>query len=257
MERFEVEQIFENVKRIYLDQIPPSPTPTAYILGGQPSSGKSSLDRISFNSSNVLIINGDLYRGHHPKNKELLKDVMSYSEKTQIFSNVFTERLIEESIKRRLSVSVEGTMRRSEVVKQTVDVFKNANYRVELVCIAAPKEFTAINLFHRYAGEIQFKGTGRLADINSHDEACGGLLATLDDVYTAKIADRIRLYDIFGRTLVADYQNKNGHWNISTKPSEVVLRSRTKQLADSSLGIMFVKKRNRCFSLYPRTGYQK
>ena len=50
---------------------------------------------------------------------------------------MFTEGLIAEAIRNRLSVSVEGTMRRSEVVANTAKQFKKAGYKVELICISA------------------------------------------------------------------------------------------------------------------------
>lgn len=165
MERIEVERIFNEVKDELLKNTRSASKPIVYILGGQGSSGKSSLGKVAFNSSNLLQVDGDLYRGLHPDASILIKEPLTYSEKTQIFSNVFTEGLIEEAIKRRISLSIEGTMRRSEVVQRTIDKFKNASFRVELVCIIAPEELTAINLHYRYAKEIEFKGEGRLADI--------------------------------------------------------------------------------------------
>lgn len=75
---------------------------------------------------------------HHPRYDELLSDPIAFSSETQNFSNVFTEGLIAEAIRNRLSVSVEGTMRRSDVVANTAKQFKKAGYKVELICISAP-----------------------------------------------------------------------------------------------------------------------
>ena len=231
MDRNSVLALFEQLKDQLLSVKPAHSIPTAYILGGQPSSGKSSLAKIAQTEEpNLLLINGDEYRVHHPRYDELLSDPIAFSRETQIFSNVFTEGLIAEAIRNRLSVSVEGTMRRGEVVADTAKQFKKAGYKVELICISAPYEFTAINLFSRFAGEVQSLGNGRLADFESHHQACIGIPKTLDDAYEDKNIDRIRLYSIFGIDLIADYKRVNGDWSINVKPSDIIVASRNAQL---------------------------
>lgn len=231
MDRNSVLALFEQLKDQLLSVKSAHSTPTAYILGGQPSSGKSSLAKIAQTEEpNLLLINGDEYRVHHPRHDELLSDPIAFSRETQIFSNVFTEGLIAEAIRNRLSVSVEGTMRRSDVVADTAKQFKKAGYKVELICISAPYEFTAINLFSRFAGEVQSLGNGRLADFESHHQACIGIPKTLDDAYENNNIDRIRLYSIFGIDLVADYKRVNGQWPIKEKPSDIIAASRNAQL---------------------------
>ena len=69
-------------------------SPIAFILGGQPASGKSGLARAilrQFPDKDFLFVNGDIYREFHPKAKELIKHPDSYSAETQLFSNFFTE----------------------------------------------------------------------------------------------------------------------------------------------------------------------
>jgi Ni2+-binding GTPase involved in maturation of urease and hydrogenase len=104
MQRVEVERIFEDTKDFLLRGLTRNEAPIAIILGGQPASGKSQLTlSAQENHPNVkfLIVNGDLFRVHHPQYEDLIKDPLSYSEKTQIFSNVFTEKLIQEAQKNR------------------------------------------------------------------------------------------------------------------------------------------------------------
>lgn len=238
----EAKKLFERRKYSYTSGILPSNKPVAYILGGQPSSGKSSLSNFYQDELNTLVINGDLYRGLHPNYNELVAQPLTYSRETQLLSNVFTEGLIDEAILNRVSVSVEGTMRRSEVVEATIDKFKDADFFVELLCIAAPKEYTAINLYYRYANELVLKGEGRLADIKSHNEAYEGILSTLDQAFYSKKADRIRLYEIFGRRQIIDYQKKGEQWSIQELPSSIVKKSRYSQLLDTSLALRMVEK---------------
>ena len=114
MLRFEVESIFEREKKNILRGLYSSNNPVAILLGGQPASGKTQLAlRVQEQNPkiNFLVVSGDEFRAYHPEALELIKDSSTYSEKTQIFSNVFTEKLIEESINQKFNMIVEGTMR--------------------------------------------------------------------------------------------------------------------------------------------------
>ena len=98
MQRYEVEAIFEQKKDGLFEDINiSSQKPIAIILGGQPACGKSTLINVAKKDHpnlDFLTVNGDLYRPFHP-NKELIKDPIKYPIETQIFSSVFTEKLIE------------------------------------------------------------------------------------------------------------------------------------------------------------------
>jgi len=125
MQRCDVEVVFEERKKFLIRDCVTSSNPVAIILGGQPASGKSYLTKVAENEHEneiFLIINGDDYRAYHPEHDALVKDVAHYSEKTQIFSSVFTEKLIEEAVKNRFSVIIEGTMRNPETPLKTATI---------------------------------------------------------------------------------------------------------------------------------------
>ena len=97
MEAYSIEAIFEREKTDLLLGLSPQENPIAFILGGQPASGKSGLARAilrQFPDKDFLFVNGDIYREFHPKAKELIKYPDSYSAETQLFSNFFTEALL-------------------------------------------------------------------------------------------------------------------------------------------------------------------
>lgn len=239
----DVKKIFEARKDEYLRSYKTSDVPTAYILGGQPASGKSSMvSNLLIDNPNTLFINGDLYRRYAPNHQELIQDPDNYSAKTQIFSNIFTEGLISEAIKQHLNISIEGTMRNPSVALRSADMLRKAGYRVEFHVISTPKEFTSINLFHRYKQEIKVFGTGRLADINSHDAACSGIPLTLDEAFDKKAVDRIAIYNLYGTQLQRDYILTKGEWNVKDNPSNFIHKSREQQLQDKSLIHLFINR---------------
>ena len=81
---------------------------------------------------------------------------------------------------------VEGTMRNPQVPYNTAKMFKENGYEVEILAISAPSVFTELGLYNRYQEEINFQGWGRLAEIESHNLAVSGILASLDLLYNEK-----------------------------------------------------------------------
>jgi hypothetical protein len=237
MQRFEVERIFEEEKENILEGLHSSDNPVAILLGGQPASGKSRLTtRAQENhpEKDFLIINGDKFRAYHPGYSELVKDVLAYSEKTQIFSNVFTEKLIEEAQKRKLNVIVEGTMRNRDVPLNTAKTFKDARFRVEAYAISAPDLFSEIGIYSRYQKEVDATGSGRLSDIHSHNEAVKGLIFSVNALFHNNAVDKIVIYSFGSEKKIKDY-NLDGHdrsWNCHLPPGDVIRQSREMQLND-------------------------
>lgn len=197
MDLYKVNEIYREKRKGLLRNLTSQNTPIAFILGGQPASGKSKLAKeftSKFSNNNILFVNGDIYREFHPNLQELIKNPLYYSKETQIFSNIFTENLIQEAIENKYNIMVEGTMRNPQVPFNTVKMFKKNGYIVEILSISAPSIFTELGLYNRYQEEINFQGWGRLAEIESHNSAVNGVLDSLDLLYKEKVADKISIY---------------------------------------------------------------
>lgn len=235
MQRSEVLSLFEEKKTEFFRDVTSDVAPVGILLGGQAAVGKGQLNLWAekfFKEKSFLSINGDNYRSRHPQFNELRRNVWSYSNETQIFSNVFTEKLIEESVDRRVSIVIEGTMRNPEVPLKTSGFLRKSGYGTAAFAISAPREFSLMNIFSRYYREIVSKGFGRMVDIGSHNSAIAGLPVSLDRLYVEKAVDRICIFDCFARNLVAEYRLSNGKWDSNVLPSEVIQASRERQLKD-------------------------
>jgi adenylate kinase family enzyme len=244
MERLEVERIFEKVKTALWDYSPACDMPVACILGGQSSSGKSYLTKVIENKSkgiDFMMINGDLFRVFHPEYEKLADDISTFSANTQIFSNVFTEKLIEASIEKRLNVVIEGTMRNSEVPLHTANLYKKAGFRIEAYIIAAPSQFTEIGIFHRFQKEIEKNGIGRLAEISAHNAAVSGLLVSVDELYRKSAVDKIEIYSYLAENKIVEYNFDGKNWNNDILPSVIIEKSRQNQLANKEMVAQMLK----------------
>jgi adenylate kinase family enzyme len=238
MQRAEVEQIFEDLKDSLLFGLIKSETPIAILLGGQPAAGKSQLTlRAQENHPNqkFLIVNGDLFRAHHPQHEQLIKEPLTYSEKTQIFSTVFTEKLIQEAQKNTFNIIVEGTMRNKDVPLSTAKIFKDAGFRVEAYVIAAPETFSEIGIYNRYQNEVKLAGNGRLADIHLHNEAVKLLPYSVESLFRNDAVDRISIYSFGAQQNLKNYDFDGNKWNCYLSPADFIKQAREKQLNDKDL----------------------
>ncbi|WP_304347318.1 zeta toxin family protein [Capnocytophaga leadbetteri] len=244
----------EKVKSIYLDKkdkllkgIVSQEKPIAFILGGQPASGKSGLAKAilrQFPDKDFLFVNGDIYREFHPEAGELIKYPERYSAETQIFSNFFTEALIQEAITYKYNIIVEGTMRNPEVPLRTALAFRENGFGTEAFAIAAPALFTELGFYLRYQEEIDFQGYGRLADKSSHDKAVEGLLCSLDHLYTEKAVDKIHLYSYQAEKHLVTFILNKEEWDINILPSVEVIKTREKQYQDKELRLQLIERAN-------------
>lgn len=167
LDRKEIDARFETEKNELLKFCVPDSHPTAFILGGQGASGKSLLSQKLYEMFALpfLFINGDDYRAYHPKHEKLISDnIEYYSTLTQPYSNVFTKRLIQEAIKNKFNVIIEGTMRNPSVSQNTADKFKKKRFEVNVAVIAAHPLLTELNCYLRFFNEVDLKGKGRLAN---------------------------------------------------------------------------------------------
>lgn len=233
MDLHKVEEIYLRERKDLLSDLTPQEKPLAFILGGQPASGKSKLAKEfmgNFSNDNILFVNGDIYREFHPNRQELINNPLSYSKETQIFSNVFTENLIREAIENKYNIMVEGTMRNPQVPYNTAKMFKENGYEVEILAISAPSVFTELGLYNRYQEEINFQGWGRLAEIESHNSAVSGILSSLDLLYNEKAVDKIHLYSYQAEKHIVSFSLQNNEWNIDDLPSNYIIDAREIQL---------------------------
>ena len=233
MDLHKVKEIYQEEKEKLLRNLIPQEKPLAFILGGQPASGKSKLAKEfmgNFSNDNILFVNGDIYREFHPNRQELINNPLSYSKETQIFSNVFTENLIREAIENKYNIMVEGTMRNPQVPYNTAKMFKENGYEVEILAISAPSVFTELGLYNRYQEEINFQGWGRLAEIESHNSAVTGILSSLDLLYNEKAADKIHLYSYQAEKHIVSFSLQNNKWDIDDLPSNYIIDAREIQL---------------------------
>jgi len=177
--------------------------PRAYILGGQPGAGKTSLQyMIQKRNSNVIVINADAYRKFHPYFFEIQRKYGNDSPKyTQPFINQVTEQLIDELSAEHYNLIIEGTLRTATVPINTCRALKEKGYRVELHVIAVKRVISYESTLLRYEVAITQGEIPRATAKEHHDMVADAIADNLDIIYRKKEFDDIRLFDRRGKCL--------------------------------------------------------
>ena len=129
----EFNKAFNEVWKDIIENAQPNQSiPIGIVTGGLPGSGKSSfiLEAQEKLNRNIIAINGDEFRVYHPRFEKIVNlakgDFPTY---TGSFSGKMVEKVIEEAIKQRYNIIVEGTFRTADTPIKTLQSMKDNGYK--------------------------------------------------------------------------------------------------------------------------------
>ncbi|HEY4533599.1 MAG TPA: zeta toxin family protein [Fusobacterium sp.] len=191
------QEIFQETAEILSRGKQRSENPTAYILGGQPGAGKSSMvRRISLElEGNIISINGDDFRKDHPQYFELLEKYgEEYVSHTASFSGKMVRELIDFAAKNKYHTIVEGTLRGKEVPLNTSKLFHQKGYRTVLQVLCVEPELSYQSTLSRYV-EMKRRGmVARMTAKSHHDKVVAAILENVSQIYLSKEFDEIEIF---------------------------------------------------------------
>lgn len=172
--------------------------PIAYVLGGQPGAGKTTIHNMlhKMYEENIVSINADEYRIYHPKFKEIQQvygnESVNYTGK---FSGKMTENLIEDLSNEKYNLIVEGTLRDKNVPLKTEKLLKEKGYRTELSVIVVKPEISYLSTKLRYEQMYSIGEDPRATPKENHDRVVDAIPDNLDEIYKTNKFDNITLYN--------------------------------------------------------------
>lgn len=201
-EQFEVldehyNKIFSEIYKDLIKTINSSGTPEAFILGGQPGSGKTTIQKIITDKlPNTIIINGDEFRQYHPNFDKIQakygNDSVLY---TQSFSNKVVEDLINKLSDEKYNLIIEGTLRSTEVPMNTCKMLKEKGYKTELSVMAVNSEVSWQGTLDRYNKMLEKGLIPRATPKESHDIVVNNIANNIGVIFEEKCFDNITLYN--------------------------------------------------------------
>lgn len=185
-------------------------TPTAFLLAGQPGSGKTSLRNViaEETNNNMIVIDNDTFKQQHPNFEELVKlygkDVVKH---ITPYSNQMTEAVISRLSEQGYNLVIEGTGRTTDVPIKTATMLKTKGYQTKMYVMAVPKIKSYLGTIERY--ETMFSDdpmTARATPKQAHDIVVTNLPSNLETLHKTGVFSDIRLYDRQGMKLYSSLE---------------------------------------------------
>lgn len=203
------DRLEKNIERLTKNRLAVD-EPTAFLLSGQPGSGKTSLRSVidEETKGNAIIIDNDTFKQQHPNFEELAKiygkDVVA---KVTPYSNQMTEAIINSLSEQGYNLVIEGTGRTTDVPIKTATMLKTKGYQTKMYVMAVPKIKSYLGTIERY--EDMFKRnplTARATPKQAHDIVVSNLPSNLETLHKTGVFSDIRLYDRQGMKLYSSLE---------------------------------------------------
>lgn len=171
------------------------PNPAAYIVAGQPGSGKTRMSSVIIEEYNADIIQsmGDNFRGFHPRYQKLLKKYGQYCAYFTLPQAKFLSELtLHRAAEGRYNIIQEGALENVKHTMEMIEFLKRKGYTVVIMLRACPrkKSWKAIHqLFLQQ--RLKAPGLSRLITKEYHDEACLSFLSATNDLIKQNLMDRL------------------------------------------------------------------
>jgi len=214
------DQIFEDIKRIWLTDPIPVKHPKAVIIGGQTGAGKTGMigySKSQFEDGNVVVINSDDLKPFHPQSSEIAKLYPElYTKITDQESNTWTSDLFEVTMQEGYNLIFEGTMKNTRILG-SIQKLKDLGYEVTVRGLAVSDLESMLSILERYDAQVTVKGWGRLVVPDHHYETYNGMPETIGAIEAANVVDHIEILKRGPRPtepeVIYSEQNKTRHSN--------------------------------------------
>lgn len=193
----EFNKAFNEVWKDIIENAQPNQSiPIGIVTGGLPGSGKSAfiLEAREKLNRNIIAINGDEFRVYHPRFEKIVNlakgDFPTY---TGSFSGKMVEKVIEEAIKQRYNIIVEGTFRTADTPIKTLQFMKDNGYKTIVKIKAVNTEIAWQSTIDRFN---KMKNNGlepRAVNKLIFEKTADNLAENTEKVYKTGLVDRLEV----------------------------------------------------------------
>lgn len=186
----------KSVITLFTAKIQPCSPKTLIFVSGQTGCGKSEVIKmLRKQNQNQVIYSFDEIRAMHPKfeqaNQELKGDTHA-----ALFPDTdwACNELLDYCIKHNLSVVKEASMRRTDDIKETAELFRKAGYFIDVRLMAVPSIDSYVGTLERYVDQLSHKEPARWITRKAHDDTFSQIPKTLTYLVHNQTFDRITIY---------------------------------------------------------------
>lgn len=169
--------------------------PMAFIMAGQPGSGKSRMASMFVNEwqDDVIIASSDKFRGFHPRYEELQDKYGQYCPfYTREEGHILSGFLIKEAIRQRHHLLYECSLLNIDSVLRLISDLHASNYDIWIILRACPKRISWRSIHQRFLQHrLKAPGLSRIITKTYHDQACAAFLSSTREIVKQNLYDRM------------------------------------------------------------------
>lgn len=170
-------------------------SPVAYIVAGQPGSGKTIMSSVLIEEHHADIVQsmGDNFRGFHPRYRELMKKYGQYCAYFSLPQAKFLSDLtMHRAAEGRYNIIQEGALENAAYTMDMMEFLKRKGYRIILMLRACPKKKSWKAIHQLFLQQrLKAPGMSRLITKEYHDQACQSFLSAAGKLIKQNLMDRL------------------------------------------------------------------
>jgi hypothetical protein len=197
----------DSVFDVLFSEVKTDSEPTAFILAGQPGSGKGYIKRAILeeypNVNNYVQVDPDEFRPLHPFYTEYNQaDDKTASERTHEDASRVAGEATDYTIQNKFNVIIDGTLKNSDKAETLIDKLKASGYKVIIYALCVEPIVSLTGCLERYFSQKEDFGYGRYVPIHIHNSAVNSMVISLMSIVLKAQADELIVLNREGEYLL-------------------------------------------------------
>ncbi|MFC6100773.1 zeta toxin family protein [Olivibacter domesticus] len=211
--------ILEQILRKFTYKKSAAASPKAIMIGGQPGSGKTELEKLAKIEllNNAVICNVDHMRDFHPLAAEIQQyHPQEYGAITNDIAHHWNKELCKYCRRENLNYIIETTFKGGQGLNDTIQATKDAGFQVDIKLLAVNPKLSKLGIYLRFESMMELYGRGRTVPIDVHDTMFQAIPHSIQKVKEAELYNN---FSIYARSVVLEGTHlKNGVTLVAHNP---------------------------------------
>ncbi|MEW1551840.1 zeta toxin family protein [Streptomyces tsukubensis] len=217
------------------------PRPVVVFVAGQAGSGKTLVMDLVHGAlgrrGGAVRVERDSYKAVHPRYTAFLKeDVRTAGVRVRPETYRWQAEVEAHARARRYDVVVEEALGDPAGWRASLEAYRKASYRIEVLALAVPEAVSHLGVLDRYL-RLAEEGRARYVGWGNHDGCAAALPAALADIEAGHLADRVTVVRRGGEVLYTNGLTPAGRWSRPPGARAALLTERSRPWTPAETGV--------------------